>query len=352
MPLLSSLNLSVSWAAVAALSVFVGCATTDRDALIYPDADRVEVVSAVVETAPVASSNDAADDPAIWINQKSVSESRIFGTDKQSGIAVYDLSGRLLEFIPAGRPNNIDIRQNLTSPAGRVDVAGFSERETDGVGWLSIGDEGTTKLVSILPTDSPEPYGFCLGVTAGELVAYVTYKNGLIEQYQVDLADEFAMSLSDSYQFDSQLEGCVQDDQSQVVFVGEEGRGLWRLPLQQGRFAEPELIDEVDGASGIAADVEGVALYKGDPQVILVSSQGNDSYAMYDLAYPHSFIKRFRIVTGETGIDGAQETDGLDATSAFLGDRFPNGLVVVQDGFNEDPSGRQNFKIIAPPISQ
>ena len=347
-----SFRLFVRWAVSAALSVLVGCVTTDREAVVYRDAGSVEIVSAVMETTPVASGDDAADDPAIWINQKSPSSSRIFGTDKQSGIAVYDLSGRLLEFVPAGRPNNIDIRQNLEASDDKVDVAGFSERESNSVGWLSIDDRGTPKLIALLSTESPEPYGFCLGITTGKLVAYVTYKSGLIEQYRVDLANELSMSLSDSYQFDSQLEGCVQDDESQVVFVGEEARGLWRLPLQQGRFSEPELIDEVNGDTGIVADVEGVALYKGDQQVILVSSQGNDSFAMYDLAYPHSFIKRFRIVRGETGIDGAQETDGLDATSVPLGNFFPEGMIVVQDGFNEDSSGHQNFKVIAPPITR
>jgi len=47
-----------------------------------------------------------------------------------------------------------------------------------------------------------------------------------------------------------------------------------------------------------------------------------------------------------SGIDGAEETDGLAATSANLGPGFEQGLLVVQDGFNRLPEERQNFKLV------
>jgi 3-phytase len=47
------------------------------------------------------------------------------------------------------------------------------------------------------------------------------------------------------------------------------------------------------------------------------------------------------------GIDGASETDGLEVTSAPLGERYPAGLLVVQDGRNLAPEERQNFKFVS-----
>ena len=44
------------------------------------------------ETPPVVTGDDAADDPAIWVNRANPALSLIFGTDKKSGIYVYDLS--------------------------------------------------------------------------------------------------------------------------------------------------------------------------------------------------------------------------------------------------------------------
>ena len=41
-----------------------------------------------METAPVPSSGDAADDPAIWIHPNQPADSVILGTDKQDGLVV------------------------------------------------------------------------------------------------------------------------------------------------------------------------------------------------------------------------------------------------------------------------
>jgi 3-phytase len=46
------------------------------------------------------------------------------------------------------------------------------------------------------------------------------------------------------------------------------------------------------------------------------------------------------------GIDGASETDGLEATAQPLGARYPEGALVVQDGYKRLPDGAQNFKIV------
>jgi 3-phytase len=43
------------------------------------------------------------------------------------------------------------------------------------------------------------------------------------------------------------------------------------------------------------------------------------------------------------------DTDGLDVTARNLGGAFGQGMLVVQDGFNVDSTGRalpQNFKLV------
>ena len=56
------------------------------------------VVDYVAETKPVNSLGDAADDPAIWVNELNPQQSLIFGTDKRKGIHVYSLDGSELGF--------------------------------------------------------------------------------------------------------------------------------------------------------------------------------------------------------------------------------------------------------------
>src|SRR5919108_3007558 len=70
----------------------------------------VEEVAATVETAPVRSGGDAADDPAIWVHPADPALSTIIGTDNHAGLAVYDLAGRELQFLPDGDLNNVDLR--------------------------------------------------------------------------------------------------------------------------------------------------------------------------------------------------------------------------------------------------
>jgi len=99
----------------------------------------------------------------------------------------------------------------------------------------------------------------------------------------------------------------------------------------------------------LKADVEGVAIYRGKDGAgyLLVSNQGADNYAVYRREGDNDFIGFFSIVANdELGIDGASETDGLDVTAAPLGRRFPQGMLVVQDGRNITPVGRQNFKLV------
>ncbi|MDX1581573.1 MAG: phytase, partial [Alphaproteobacteria bacterium] len=102
--------------------------------------------------------------------------------------------------------------------------------------------------------------------------------------------------------------------------------------------------------SPLKQDFEGVALFrdKGGEQYLLLSSQGNHRYALIATRTGH-LSDTFAIspnTSGDKVIDGVAETDGLDVTTRALGAAFPNGLLVVQDGFNTDPEAQQNFKYV------
>ncbi|MEM0912278.1 MAG: phytase, partial [Pseudomonadota bacterium] len=307
-----------------ALALLSSCSMLEpREFMSYEDSNLVDALPAVGETVAVVSNDDAADDPAIWINSNSPEESLIFGTDKQSGIGIYRLDGSKHSFIEYGRPNNIDIRQQVDIGSGDKDFVAVSDRSDNTIG-LFVFDEN--KLIPVAKFSSNvEPYGFCLGTTNGDFFAMVTYKSGLIEQYRITYSTDYEASKVASYQLPSQLEGCVMDDKSGDLFVGEEAQGVWLFSSASSQLASPELIVSVDDGNGMQADIEGVALY--DDRLI-ISSQGNDSFAVYQRHQPYKFIKRFRVVSSGD-IDAAQETDGIEATSQYLGDQYPNGLLVV-----------------------
>ena len=71
------------------------------------------VVEPAVETEPVSTYGDAADDPAIWVNPRDPAQSLIIGANKKLGLEVYDLAGRRIQTLPDGRMNNVDLRDGF-----------------------------------------------------------------------------------------------------------------------------------------------------------------------------------------------------------------------------------------------
>jgi myo-inositol-hexaphosphate 3-phosphohydrolase len=116
-------------AVVATLSA--GCG--ELSAHLTGTQGEVAEVQAVAETDPVRGEDDAADDPAIWVHPDDAARSTIIGTDKKSGLAVYDLSGAELHFYGDGKHNNVDVAYGFRVGRGTVDVAVTSDLDNHAV---------------------------------------------------------------------------------------------------------------------------------------------------------------------------------------------------------------------------
>jgi 3-phytase len=307
------------------------------------------VVQARVQTASVAQFGDAADDPAIWRHPTDATRSLVLATDKKRGLAVYDLQGRERQFLPVGRVNNVDLRQAVLLGGERMDIAAATQRDDNTVLLWRIGAEGELSELARLPTGFDDIYGICLYRNpAGALEVFVNDKSGAYQQLRVERrgAGTVGTRLRE-FKLASQPEGCVADDETGQIFLGEEKRGVWVLPTDARITAKPQLVLPVGGL--LHADVEGMGLYHGAQQSwLVVSSQGNNSFVVLDAAPPYRVRGAFRIgMNLDARIDGVSETDGLEVSSAALGPGFERGLLVVQDGFKQLPSGPQNFKYVA-----
>lgn len=328
--------------ALLLVAVFSGCSTAPTGL----------TVQATAETTPVASLEDAADDPAIWINRTDPGQSRILGTDKKAGLAVYDLTGEKVQFLPVGRVNNVDVRDGLTLAGKSLTIAAASQRDDKAIVLWSIDSTGTLAPLSAVKTGLAEPYGVCLSWAGtspnGRLWAFVNDKDGRIEQYEIkdDGTGKVASALVRTLKLQSQPEGLVADEPQGFLFAGEEGRGVWRFPLDPSGGTTGELIAGLKPKGHLTPDVEGLAIVSTGPNnqgYLIVSSQGSNQYALYDRTPPHEFRAIFAIGDSPT-IDGVQETDGLEATTTPLGPTFPFGILVVQDGDNNGLP--QNFKFV------
>ena len=298
-------------------------------------------VVARAETTPVHHEEDAADDPAIWVNQASPSDSLILGTDKQGGLQIFDLYGNEISFLPVGRLNNVDLRLNPYDESNTIVVA--SQRDPARlVIFLLVHDQASVNFKVAHDVELPEPYGICATVLDEKFYAVLNDKNGSFHQYEI--TPTFKLNLVRNWATDTQPEGCVVDDHTRTLYIGEEEVGIWSLSAQPEDPAEFVSVAKV-GENLLAADVEGLTLYHGKSMTYLIaSSQGNSSFAVYDTT-DYTYQGSFKV--GESRkFDGTSDTDGIAAsTLAVRG--MEEGFMVVQDDDNTKPRGNQNFKVVS-----
>jgi 3-phytase len=63
---------------------------------------------------------------------------------------------------------------------------------------------------------------------------------------------------------------------------------------------------------------------------------------VYERGHANTFVQRFAVQGG--GLDGAEDSDGIDVSTADMGPLYPTGLFVAQDRTNDN--GNQNFKLV------
>ena len=329
----------------------------------YRAQEKIEyAVQADRETKIVEAQNtdDAADDPAIWVNRAEPSESRVYGTNKKGGLVIYNLQGEELDFLKTGKVNNADVTYAFELNNNDVDILGCTNRTTQAIDLYTINGDGSLNALESVSfkmdtSKIDDVYGFCFGKNkAGDHYAYVNGKNGYMQAYKINaVGDSVYLSLARELQFEGQTEGMVVDYDSQTLFVGQEDKGVYALDLTSDDTS-PRLIENTTSSinSSIRYDIEGLCIWnQGASRYLIISSQGNFSYAVFNINKDYDYVGSFK-VTGGVEIDGVEETDGLEVVSDSLSENYPHGLFVFQDGFNyaSDTIAAQNFKYLSPSL--
>ena len=309
-------------------------------------------VGAAVETDPVPHSGDAADDAAVWVHPADASQSTVIGSDKDGGLAVYDLSGNELQYVSIGSVNNVDLRHGFPLGGEAVDLVVGSNRSSDVLVVYKVNP--ATRLlegVAARPLESGlgDVYGLALyhSPTTGAVYAFASDRNdGRVEQWELfdDGTGRVDGRIVRTFDAGGTVEGMVADDETGALYAGEERGGLWRYGAEPADGTTRTLVDTTGDGGRLTAELEGLAIYyaAGGAGYLLASSQGSNEFVIYD-RLTGAFVDRFRVVSGT--IDGVGDTDGIDVSSFGLGPLFPEGLFVAQDGSNG--GGNQNFKLVS-----
>lgn len=333
-----------------------------------PEAPPAEMVGSSVtpdvETLAVLSPEDAADDPALIINHENPSMSFIVGTDKQKSFETYYLNGMRRAVFENGKINNADVRYGFTMGDGsKVNIVAATDRFSNTVKIFTF-DKQTEMLNRIdnrkkrLLSTTHEIYGFCLyhDLENDEFYAFVTTTDGGLQQWHLTANENNTIDgeLVRFINLSKQTEGCVADDETGYVYVAEEIFGIWKFPAHPDSVnPRGEVVDDVNNPN-LKADIEGLTIYyaadgKG---YLIASSQGNNSFAIYERQGNNRYLGSFNIIDleedGEIVIDGISETDGIDVTNRSLGEQYPFGVFIAQDGSNttDGEPDNQNFKMV------
>ena len=308
----------------------------------------LETITATVETDPVPNGGDAADDPAIWVNPGDPAQSTIIGADKRGGLAVYDLSGKQIQYLSDGRMDNVDLRDGFKLGGRTVAIVTASNRQDNSIAIYKINPQ--TRMLENVEARKIKHglsvYGMCMYRSArtGKIYYFGTSKSGDVEQWEMfESNGKVDAKKVRNFKLGSTVEGCVADDELGHFYVAEEAVGIWKFGAEPEGGSDHTQVAKV-GDGRLFADVEGLAIAYGKDGAgyLIASSQGDHSFVVYRRENHNEFVKKFRVGAGD-GIDGCEETDGIDVTTANLGPDFPQGVFVVQDGFND--KGNQNFKL-------
>lgn len=315
------------------------------------------VITADLETDEVASQPgiDAADDPAIWVNLENPEKSLILGTNKKGGIHVFNLDGKELQYVQSGCMNNVDLRDDFHYNGKDVVLVAASNCANNTISLYYIDKTDLTLSDTIFNIKSSVDlvYGVCMYKSSitNKYYVFVNGEGADVEQWEVNFANGYFKSeLVRTFKVSSRPEGMVADDRDGILYLGVEEEGILKIN------AEPEFEFKTVWVTGsnpsekslISSDIEGLALYKTDGKTYLIaSSQGNFSFPVFEIGSPDRYL--FSFVIDDGNFDGVIETDGLEITNILLNEKFPKGMIVLQDGYNfsGDTLKNQNFKYVS-----
>jgi myo-inositol-hexaphosphate 3-phosphohydrolase len=346
--------------AVAAIgfSSVVGESQSTSDAAV----PAVSGVASIVESTPVQTSGDSADDPAIWVHPTDPARSLVLVNNKRGALETYDLSGARVQRLSDSEPfwGNVDTRARVRVGNSTRDLVAVVHR---GLQFYTVNS--SSRMLSSV-TDgtsrSASGEGLCLYRSRSSATTYaiVISRAGRLRQYALTDPDNDGLinsSLVRDFQIGSEAEGCVADDETGSLYVSQEDVALWRYGAEPSSGTSRAAVDRVISAGGgLAPDIEGLTLASTNTRGTFLFasaqrvSQANQSYFVaYEVEGSSRWSRygAFRVGNGADA-DDCDRTDGIAAYAGYLGPRFPHGMFVCQDNNNDAPGtvGNQNVKLV------
>ena len=202
-----------------------------------------------------------------------------------------------------------------------VDIVAFNERKTQKICVYKVHpSRRALERIDNGTIDSGANYGFALykSPTTGKFYAFTGPKSDThVKQFQLVDAGQGRVSAMEivrviPLQPGGTVEGMVADDETSQLYLTSESGGLWEFGAEPDSSTPGTSIAAV-GTNGLTADVEGVTIYyaANGQGYLIISSQGNSTFKVYERQAPHSFVGTFTV-------HGVMHTDGIDVINVPL----------------------------------
>lgn len=280
------------------------------------------------------------DDPAIWINKSAPEQSIVFGTDKDEvngGVYAFNLNGKIIKqksITGISYPNNVDVEYGFAlNDSTSTDIMVFSEREKHQIRLFSVPDMkpldngGFKVFEDETDIEMKRPMGVSIykNPKTEQVSVFVSRKNGpkkgYLYQYEL-VSDSIGIKANllrkiGDFNGDKEIEAIAVDDETGILYYSDEGYGIHKYHANHLK-SDKEIY--CFGREQFKDDIEGIAIAKyKNKSFLIVSNQQAHTFNVFD-AETNAFIKEINL--------GTLETDGCDATTVALGNKFPNGLFV------------------------
>jgi 3-phytase len=322
--------------AIAVVASFFSCKQSAK--LVALATDSVAIKPLVVTDTVYEDS----DDPAIWINQKNLSQSIIIGTDKHKtngGLYVFGLDGKIdrqRSVTGLLRMNNVDVAYGLLVNGKSTDITVATERDRNCIRIFSLPDMQPVDNggVEVFAGETERlPMGIALYTRPSDkaIFAIVGRKSGPLQGYlaQYLLKDngkgqvigEFVRSFG-QYSGKKEIESIAVDNELGYVYYSDEQTGIRKY------YADPAKGNEelaLFGQGQFKDDNEGISIYKFSDGTgyILVSDQAANRFNIYSREGAANKPHQHHLLT--TVPVSTDQSDGSDVTSVSL-PGFEGGL--------------------------
>ena len=288
-----------------------------------------------------------SDDPAIWVHPTDPTASLLLGTDKgdtDGGLYVFTLDGRIdraRTVTPLQRMNNVDVAQRVVIGTDTLDIAVATERNRmmlrifalpdmraiDG-GGVPVFDGDTMRApmgVSLYRRPADGAVFAIVGGKGGPTDGSYLWQYRLVPGENGTVRGERVRTFG-AFSGTKEIEAITVDDALGFVYYSDEGVGVRKY------HAEPDSGNAelaLFATSGVVEDHEGLAIYEtgaGTGYLLLSDQQGQrvQVFAREGTAadpHRHEVLAILPV--------SAVETDGIEVTATPLGDRFPQGILVM-----------------------